>query len=498
MNPLYAERIAGQGQTIVVIEDGNIYTPDDWHTFRKTFGLEQKFPQGSFQQIHPQPSNNPNNGGPCADPGINDGVDLEAAVDAEWASAAAPGAAIVLASCADTNTNFGGYIAMQNMLTGHGRPPGIFSISYSSAEPQNGATWNAYINELYGIAVLQGVSVFVAAGDGGADSSDTFTAAAVSGINVNGMASTPNNVAVGGTDFADTFFNQNSTYWGANNGKYFNSALSYIPEVPWNQSCAGQLVTTYLGYATPYGTHGFCNSALGEEYFLGVVAGSGGPSACAFGAPDIYGVVGGTCQGYPKPFYQGNVLGNPRDGVRDLPDVSLFASAGFWNHWYVICYSDATYGGVPCTGAPSSWSGAGGTSFSSPIMAGIQAMINQAAEGYQGNPNFVYYPLAALEYGFGGTAACNSTLGNQVSPHCIFYDVTLGDIDVNCLPMVVDGQTIGTFNCYLPSGTNGVLSLSNSLYEPAYPATRGWDFATGLGSVNAYNLLRSWPGVEWH
>jgi hypothetical protein len=132
-------------------------------------------------------------------------------------------------------------------------------------------------------------------------------AVAASGINVNGMASTPNNVAVGGTDFADTFFNQNSTYWSATNGKCFNSALSYIPEIPWNESCAGQLITTYLGFATPYGTGGLCNSPLSAEYlplvsaaeegFLSLLAGGGGPSACAFGTPSIYGVVGGTCQG---------------------------------------------------------------------------------------------------------------------------------------------------------------------------------------------------------
>jgi len=498
MNPLYRERISGEGQTIVVVEDSNVYATDDWNTFRETFGLARRFPHGSFQQVHPQPSNNPNNGGPCADPGAN-GDDGEAAVDAEWASATAPGAAIVLASCADTNANFGGFIAMQNMLTEHGRPPGIFSISYGSAEPQNGESWNAYINELYQIAVLQGVSVFVAAGDWAADTSDGWATAAVSGINVNGLASTPNNVAMGGTDFADTYFNQNATYWSATNGRYFNSALSYIPEIPWNQSCAGQLVTSYLGYATPYGTTGLCNSPLATQYNLyHTTAGGGGPSSCAFGAPSIYGVVGGTCQGYPKPFYQKLVLGNPKDGVRDLPDVSLFASGGFWNHWYVFCYSDATYGGVPCVGPPMDWAASGGTSFSAPIMAGIQAMINQVARGYQGNPSFVYYALAAQEHDSGDDAAsCNATLGNQVNPHCIFHDVTLGDNDADCLPMVVGGQTIGTFNCYIPSGTYGVLSLSNSSYEPAYPATPAWDFATGLGSVNAYNLVRSWPGVRF-
>ena len=63
---------------------------------------------------------------------------------------------------------------------------------------------------------------------------------------------------------------------------------------------------------------------------------------------------------------------------------------------------------------------------------------------------------------------------------CVFYDVTLGDMDVNCT---------GTNNCYLPSGTNGVLSTSNSSYQPAFTATPGWDFATGIGTVNAFNLV---------
>jgi hypothetical protein len=130
-------------------------------------------------------------------------------------------------------------------------------------------------------------------------------------------------------------------------------------------------------------------------------------------------------------------------------------------------------------------------------MAGIQALINQSTgSAYQGNPNYVLYGLAALEYDFGGAAACDATLGNQINPYCIFHDVTLGDIDIPCQPLVVSGVTIGTFNCYIPSGTYGVLSRSNTSYEPAFPATPGWDFATGLGSVNAYNLVRAWPGAH--
>jgi hypothetical protein len=102
--------------------------------------------------------------------------------------------------------------------------------------------------------------------------------------------------------------------------------------------------------------------------------------------------------------------------VRDLPDVSLFASFGPWGHAYIICWSDPSFssdGSKPCTGAPSNWStGFGGTSFASPIMAGIQALVNQHTRQKWGNPNYTYYQLAKTEYGASGSSACNSSNGN--------------------------------------------------------------------------------------
>jgi hypothetical protein len=120
-------------------------------------------------------------------------------------------------------------------------------------------------------------------------------------------------------------------------------------------------------------------------------------------------------------------------------------------------------------------------------MAGIQALVNQYAGGPQGNPNYQYYQLAANEYGASGSSTCNSSNGNTVGSACIFYDVTLGDIDANC--------SRGSPNCYRPSGNNGVLSTSNNSYAPAYRATTGWDFATGIGTVNAYNLVTNWSST---
>jgi subtilase family serine protease len=147
---------------------------------------------------------------------------------------------------------------------------------------------------------------------------------------------------------------------------------------------------------------------------------------------------------------------------------------------------------------PSTGVGGGGTSFAAPIMAGIQALINEATgSSYQGNPNYIHYALGALEYDLGGAAACDATLGNQIDPHCVFHDVTLGDNDVPCQPLAVNSVSIGTFNCYLPSGANGVLSLSNISYKPAWPTTRGGDFATGLGTVNALQPGARGPAPEF-
>ena len=476
--PVFNSGYSGQGQTIMLLEDSDLYSSGDWMVFRKVFGLAKRFPNGTISEVHPT-----SNIFPCVDPGVN-GDDIEAIVDAEWATAAAPNANIVMASCDDT-FDFGGFIAMRNILNGPAAPPAIMSISYGASEADWGAAGNAAILDLYAQAVAEGVSVFVSSGDTGADSELTDqNIPAAHGINVSAFASTPYNVAVGGTDFEDTYFMNNGLYWNGRNSRTYGSARSYIPEIPWNSSCAGQLAATYLGFPATYGTDSFCNSPLGAN-FTAAVAGGGGPSGCASGTPATPGIVGGTCTGYAKPWWQSIVPGNPADGVRDLPDVAMFASNGVWGHAYSICYSDAANGGAPCLNAPNNWSAIGGTSVSAPIMAALQALINQWTGDRWGNPNPIYYLLANSQYSLDSDGACDASLGNGIASFCMFHDVTQGDIDVPC--------TAGSPNCYSPSGALGVLSISTSSFEPAYNANFGWDSATGLGSVNAYNLFVNWP-----
>jgi len=484
MNPLFKTGYSGKGETIVVIEDTNVYSNTDWTAFRQTFGLAG-YTSGSFVTVHPAPKSGTNN---CGNPGVVAGNDAEAILDAEWASAAAPNAKIEMASCADTATTFGGLIAVQNLLNETSTPPAIMSISYGECEAGAGAAANAMYNSAYQQAVSEGVSVFVAAGDSAAAVCDSGNSEAAYGIAVSSFASTPYNVAVGGTDFSDTYTGSNSTYWSSSNSSTDSSALSYVPEIPWNDSCASALISEYWsGSSLTYGPNGFCNSFIGEILFLNTVGGSGGPSGCATGTPSISGVVSGTCKGYAKPSWQSGVIGIPKDGVRDVPDVSLFAADGVWSHYYVFCWSDTANGGSPCTGAPSGWSGAGGTSFASPIMAGIQALVNQKNGARQGNPSVAYYKLAAKEYGTRGSSSCNSTKGNAIATTCTFHDVTEGDMDVPCS---------GSYNCYASSAGVGILSTSDSTPLPAYGAKTGWDFATGIGTVNAYNLVMNWATVN--
>ena len=479
-NPAFSAGITGQGQTIALIEDTDLYSTSDWTTFRSTFGLSGY--SGSLSQTHPAPPSGTNN---CGAPGVN-ADDGEAILDAEYADAAAPGAAIQMAACADTQTTFGGLIAIQNLVSS-ATPPAIMSVSYGECETLNGAAANAAFYSTYQQAAAEGTSVYVAAGDSGAASCDQNQTAASHGITVSGMASTPYDVAVGGTDFSDTSSNTNSTYWNSGNTPTYASARSYVPEIPWNASCAGTIIATYEGYPTS-GPNSFCNYAGG---FLAIItgtantiAGSGGPSGCATGVPSVNGVVSGSCAGYPKPPWQ-MVPGNPSDNVRDLPDVSLFAANGIWGHFYIFCFSDTANGGAACSGAPSGWTGAGGTSFASPIMAGVQALINQKTGSLQGNPNPTFYSLAATQFNGAGSASCNSSLGNGVANNCVFYDVTLGDMAVECTT---------NNNCYDSADGEGVLSTSNSTRQPAYGTTHGWDFATGIGTINVANLLNAWPG----
>ena len=96
------------------------------------------------------------------------------------------------------------------------------------------------------------------------------------------------------------------------------------------------------------------------------------------------------------------------------------------------------------------------------IHVGVDVLINRLNDTF-------WTELETPEY--------NRRQGNAVK------GVTLGDIDAPC--KALNGTL---YNCYLPSGTIGVLSTSNAAPQLAYGPQTGWDFATGIGTVNATNI----------
>lgn len=462
--PLWNAGTAGQNQTIALVED-SLIDPADVAAFRAGLGLPALQPN-QLQIVCASVSN-------C----VTTADETEGAIDAEWSGAVAPSASIVYVA-GDTLEDSATYVVNNNVAP-------VVSVSFSACESDLGVSGNAFWAGMWQTAALQGQTIVAASGDAGGAVCDGDLGAAqpyaTLGLAVNGIASTPYNVAIGGTDFSDTFAGTNSTYWSAaNSGETLESALSYIPEMTWNNSCASNVLSGFIGFPRGETVCEILPFFFGTNPLnvLNIVAGSGGPSSL-----------------YAKPTWQANVAGLANDGVRDLPDISLFASDNAWSHAYIYCMSDPANSGSPCDYTDPTdtvFNSGGGTSFAAPAFAGIMALVVQQTGSAQGNANTVLYKLAGNEYGSTASpntlalAACNASQGNQISSTCLFYDVTQGDTTVPC--------ATGSPSCFTTTSgdAQGVLSTSSIALASAYEATAGWDFATGLGSVNAANLVGGW------
>lgn len=449
--------IDGAGQTIAIVARSNINL-QDVANFRSLFGLPANPPQVILD-------------GP--DPGLVPGDESEADLDVEWSGAVAKGATIKLVVSESTEATDGVDLSAEYIVDNDVAP--IMSESFGDCELFMGTAGNQFYKSLWEQAAAEGISVFVSAGDEGSAACDYFQGstpqAAKDGLQVSGIASTPYNVAVGGTDFND-FFNP-LTYWNAtSNSTTQESAKGYIPETTWNDSCTNAIFgNPQLGFSTNAETN--CNNYQ-LSGVVDTIAGSGGKSNCITAS----GTSPGTCSGgYLKPAWQTG-SGVPSDNKRDLPDVSLFASDGFLNNFYVICEADATYANGYCNNA-GNFVGIGGTSASSPAFAGLMALINQKQGTAQGNPNFILYKLAATQ----SASSCNSTSTTGPAGSCTFNDVTMGTIALPCVTSSPNCTTSTAGHQY------GILS--------GYNAGTGYDLATGLGSVNANNLVDNWGNIKF-
>ncbi len=447
--------IDGTGQTIAIVGETDI-NPQDIADFRNFFGL----PPVNLNVIHDGPA-----------PGIlSNGEETESDLDVEWSSAVAKGATIDFVVSQSTETTFGIDLSALYIIDNNLAP--VMSESYGFCELGLGTAGNQGFNTMWEQAAAQGITVMISAGDNGSAGCDDFNALGPArfGLQVNGFASTPFNVAVGGTDFYD--LTNANLYWNNTNAATTQaSAISYIPETTWDDSCTNPVWGTLLGFSTNAETR--CNDPRMNPFFINVIGGSGGKSNCTQSS----GQNPATCSvGYSKPSWQ-VAPGMPADGVRDLPDVSLFAASGSPSgSFYIVCQADQVQGSTSCnpTDPNTQFLGVGGTSASAPAFAGVMALVNQQVPTLhgQGNANYVLYKLAAQQ----NAASCNSTTGSGAS--CVFNDVTTGTIAMPC--------AAGSPNCTVqtPGHAYGILS--------GYTTGTGYDLATGLGSVNVKNLVTKW------
>jgi hypothetical protein len=437
LNPLYAAGTTGTGVTIGLIGASNV-DPTVVATYRSFFGLPAS------------PLNVVIDG---LDPGENNAV-VESYLDVEQAGAVAPGATITLYTSAGTSVQSGLYLAAQRAVDDD--VAAVLSTSYGTCEQNLGSAGNQFWYALWEQAAAQGQTAFVSAGDGGPAGCDDFDnpQPAEFGVAMNGFASTPWNVAVGGTDFYYSSYNKNATAQQSQLGTYWDlvatifpttSLLQSVPEQPWNN---------------PFGLN-LDDGGVYDPNAPSIVAGSGGPSNCATGVDASSGTYASCTAGYPKPVWQSG-KGVPNDGVRDLPDVSLYAAAGENDSFYPIC---AGPGDCVVSNGDLSIGIVGGTSASSPSMAGIMALIDQKY-GPQGQANFKLYPLAAQH-------------------PSAFHDVTVGSNIVPCQQ--------GSPNCTLSSANDN----TKGYYTLGYYAGPGYDLATGLGSVDANVLFTNWNSLSF-
>lgn len=238
---------------------------------------------------------------------------------------------------------------------------------------------------------------------------------------------------IGGTEITSANDASGNAYWQSKGtSDEVLSLLQYIPEVAWNDNAAA-------------------------------VNAGGGLSATGGGVSTLY---------TTKPSWQTGVPGIPSDGKRDVPDISFYASPdlpGFlfctsdtsdWNLSVSPIQTGSCGSGFRGSASDSSLTVAGGTSFSTPIFAGMVAVLNQA-EGYttgQGLMNPTLYSLAATPATYAA----------------VFKDITTGD---NKCPSSAGAS-------YCSSASSG-----------SYTTGTGYDLVTGLGSLNLSALVTAWPGT---
>ena len=480
--PLLAKGINGTGVSIGLVESSDFNT-SDVALYRSIFGL----PVNQINVVHVGPDT-----GILTFDDVDIGnADVIGATDVEVAGAVAPMATLYYVVTGTTLPDFSAVddsavYLVENNLTDIIVMSSIADETDSAVDEYNGngVTYPPdydngdvqFFQILWEQAAAQGQSVFVTAGDTGPSAYDVYYAGYEDGdtapINsstygVNAYASTPFNVAVGSTEFNEgaTYYSITGAnpYWAAAaTAPPYATALGYIPENTWNQGLAG----TVNGATIP-GAAGYYASGGGVSAYNQLPNWQSYPANTSLGIP---GISLTTDPAVPTGFgaYPTGYLATTLGPHRLLPDVSMASGDG--HDGTIICYEGSCT--LTSAGLLNGFGLVSGTTASTASMAGIQALINQAEGGRQGNPNFYYYLIAKMQEP--SAAICNASTYPQANTGntavCGFHDITVGTNQIS-------------------TAKTGTAS------QIGWTATPGYDLTTGLGSPDAANLVALWPAA---
>ncbi len=503
LSTLYGNGIDGTGQTLVVIGQTGIYQ-SDLTNFRQNFGLSAISCTAPGDIITACDTSNFQyvlvNGA-----ATNIYGDLaEADIDIQWSGATAKNAQVIFVTATDPNGN-GVFDSLYYAIDNDVSP--VMTMSYTTpcelAEAYYG-NFDGDEAELQ-FANSEGITFMNSSGDTGAAECDYGSNLAEYGYAAAYPASSQYVTAVGGTSIPSISPNEySSTYWNPTNGADGGSAIGYIPEQPWNDPQEYGMICSQASPPSFCGNYGMTDWPSAQTFF-GLSAGGGGVSNCV--TVDVNGVC---TSGFPQPSWQAGLdtsAVNPgglgainSTPTRYTPDVSLLASPNLPG--YLICsqINGSSGGGSSCdsptTGISDMLTGCfngtgactiyGGTSVSSPVFAGMVALLNQqvVASGVQttpglGNINPMLYSLAAS----------NSTNG-------AFNPVTTANTGSYsngawCDPGTpTSGVTGDPWPAALQCPSSGSAFLGFSSFN--FDATTNYNLVTGLGSVNLSHLAAAW------
>ena len=188
---------------------------------------------------------------------------------------------------------------------------------------------------------------------------------------------------------------------------------------------------------------------------------------------------GGISLVFPRPAYQSGVpacspvgtLPTPvTQPMRQVPDVALSAASSTPGYFVECTMVENQFGFSDCsaTGGSPMTTAVGGTSAASPTFAAVVAILDQAVGDRLGNINPMLYQL-------------------ETQTPAAFHDLTSGNNEVVCGPGASDaGEPEGGVWPDAGCGLDGLYG---------YAAGPGYDCASGLGSIDAYNLVSAWLGA---